>query len=860
MNRLNLWIGAVWLIIVLGLPRKLAGQNDFISGKEISVMIKDLQVVHPQFRQWPEPSAGMEPSHNAPFLLWPVSNHPGVSYDVRLSRDSGFNKTEYTAENIPYGIYSPYEVLDTGTWYWQYRTDNGAWSKTSTFPITASTPTWNLPSKDVFKNSIPVEHPRVLMRKADLTSFRIETAQNEEVMVIIKDAEKKLKMPFIQEKLTLAETKKMSESQIKKMEKDASKVLGDNALGITKALCQAYILTGNETYASRAIEWAVYVASWDPYGVSSISDFGDARSMLSMALVYDTFDELLSNSVRADLLRAIHVRADRFYKSWINEIEAKVLSNHVWQHNFHYFFQTSLATYGDIPDAGKWLDYLYELFLARAPALGRDDGAWVNGNSYFTMNMDVLLDVPIIIKELTGFDFIRHKKWYQNNPYYLWYSFPPHSSSDGFGDNSERFTQPNKQYIAYADALARLTGNPLPAEYARKVMENTNITIEDDRSLRWMRLRYLRKMPLPEDQNMGKLQRTRIFPDAGLVYMHSDLRNTSRNLMFAMRSSPFGSYGHMLADQNTFNILYAGQPLFFHSGHKISMNDPHRLKWYKHTKSHNGILIDGHGQPYSTEAFGWIPRLIEGEYMSYVVGDASHAYNSVDHGGQFDYGLDRFERHVAMLYPDIIVIYDMLQAGHPAEWTWTIHSPQEIDLQDERDEFFCSMGKVSSLVNIYGSSPITWNLTDEYEVKAKNWRRNKTNDSNNEYDDSGWHLQGVSDPMENMRFLSIIQVKPDGQLLQTEVNEDGQITCGDWMIRAELDEKKPSELKITRKDGKAAFISSGDQIRLGDQSYKGRRTESAKLVEVIDGQVVFQESEDQMPAAMKLAAKQFNNK
>src|SRR5690606_22701094 len=113
-----------------------------------------------------------------------------------------------------------------------------------------------------------------------------------------------------------------------------------------------------------------------------------------------------------------------------------------------------------------------------------------------------------------------------------------------------------------------------PGEYTRKVMENTDLTTEDDGSLRWMRLRYLRKIPLPEDQEVTKLKRTRIFPDAGLVYMHSDLRNPSRNLMFAMRSSPFGSYGHMLADQNTFNILYGGQPLFFHSGHKISMNDP----------------------------------------------------------------------------------------------------------------------------------------------------------------------------------------------------------------------------------------------------------------------------------------------
>src|SRR5690606_20513613 len=121
-----------------------------------------------------------------------------------------------------------------------------------------------------------------------------------------------------------------------KLRKDAAKNLGDAALDVVKALSQAYVVTGEQKYADRAIEWAMVVSSWDPDGVTSVSDFGDSRCMLSMALTYDTFHDQLSEPKKKALLTGIEARASRFYSGWINHIEAKVLSNHVWQHVYHY--------------------------------------------------------------------------------------------------------------------------------------------------------------------------------------------------------------------------------------------------------------------------------------------------------------------------------------------------------------------------------------------------------------------------------------------------------------------------------------------------------------------------------------------
>ncbi|HLU94214.1 MAG TPA: DUF4962 domain-containing protein, partial [Membranihabitans sp.] len=714
-------ISGLLICAVLGLfPAALYVFQGFSEGQKITPAgIDQIQAIHPQFRQWPEPSAGIQAVNNPPIFLWPVEDSPGSTYDVRLSRDKDFKMNVYSGEKIPYAIYSPYEILDQGKWFWQYRTNGGEWSSTLDFIITDSAASWELPSKENLKDNIPDRHLRILLKKGDdLQSFRGQMGTTKDAVNIIREADQHLSIPLVSEKLDLEEADDNNRDRLKKLRKDASKVLGNTALSVVESLARAYVLTGEEKYAKRSVEWAMHVSTWDPEGVSSLNDFGDSRSMLSMALAYDTFHDRFSEEDKKRLLAAIRDRASGFYNDWIHEIEAKVLSNHVWQHVFHYFFQTALATYGDIPEAELWVDYLYELFIARAPALGRDDGAWLNGNSYFTMNMDVLLDVPLTIRDLTGFDFISHKTWYQNNPYYLWYSFPPHSSSDGFGDNSKGFVHPSMAYIAYADALGKITGNKLASAYASEAGKGINRDIADDRSLRWVRLKYLTDLSPPEYVSPVDLPRARIFPDAGLVYMNSDLQNTQNNLMVAMRSSPFGSYGHMLADQNTFNMLYGGKPVFFHSGHKISMDDPHRQEWYKHTRSHNGILINGEGQPYSTEAFGWIPQFLDGRYLSYTRGDASQAYHSEQHGGKVDYGLKNFDRHILMLYPDIVVVYDELVSEDPVEWSWLLHSPGDMDMKQDTSgrkagRFIFTSDDMSGRVDVYGSTDLEWKVTNK---------------------------------------------------------------------------------------------------------------------------------------------------
>lgn len=55
----------------------------------------------------------------------------------------------------------------------------------------------------------------------------------------------------------------------------------------------------------------------------------------------------------------------------------------------------------------------------------------------------------------------------------------------------------------------------------------------------------------------------------------------------------------------------------------------HNLMSYRHTRTHNTILIDGIGQPFSTKGYGMIMRAGSGNSISYCLGDASNAYSGI---------------------------------------------------------------------------------------------------------------------------------------------------------------------------------------------------------------------------------------
>lgn len=838
------------ILLLLG----CSGNNKAVDSVGNQVLLK---AVHPRYPEIPIPSGGIEVQTNPPILRWPKEKGQHVSYEIRLSQDSLFQDSLATisAESVM-AIYNPHHKLSSGTWYWQFRKAGGDFSKSLKFVVNEHAVNIVSPPPSDFLRSIPVGHPRVLLQAKEAILLR-NLENNPDAQSIISEAKKQLQIETPKEAEAYSKRKLSDKTQQRKLDLDASQHLSSKVYKAINSLAQAFVITGNQAFSTKAISLAMEVSSWDATGVTRLSDFGDARCMLAMALVFDTFHDQLNDSQKKKLITAISERAGYFYNVWINDIESKVLSGHVWQHILHYFFQTALALHGEVPEANNWLTYAYELFLARAPVLGGFDGGWVEGASYFRMNMETMLDIPLLIQKFTGFDFINAHPWYAENIKWMVYHLPPGSSADGFSDNSEEVRMPGAEYIAYAEEVAKLTGNPLAAWYASECRKYENPDLSQTETLRWIRLAKTRALSIPETTQISTLPMGAVFNDMGLAALHTNPMNTETDLMIAFKSSPLGAYGHLLCDQNTFNILYGGKPLFYRTGYKVTMDDPHRTDWYRTTKSQNGILVNGEGQSYSSDSFGWISRFVQGDEIAYIKGDATNAYKNED--PTMDSGIKKIFRHIILLKPDVVIIYDELESGKDVQWSWLIHSLQEMKMDTVSHTFSTELPGVKGVGKMYQSQSARWELADTSDVPAVNWRNAKHTDGTlKTYDAPQYHLK-VSSHQKNksMRFLTIMKISPDADqeqiLSDSQPDENGKVdlTIGQWNIAASLNCNFAAELVIRKTDETAAFSIYPKEIKLNGKIIREKQANSSLLAEKKNGQTIIQEVIDSMPHAMK---------
>ena len=825
--------------------QKLAINN--LKGKEI----------YPTIRNTTSPSNGESPKFNSPSFQWPSKKN--ATYSIRISTSKKFDQALIEKNKIAFALFNPHQQLTKGKWYWQYKINQENWNPVDSFDINASTRIFPTVSIAKIINNIPATHPRILVNKSEINNFRLNVIKTKEAIAVIREANKILTIPIPKEGDALPKYQGKDKFENDKIASLASKWSGKKVQETLNLFSQAYILTGDVKYFNVAKLWMLEVATWDPMGPSHTNNFADGGIMSSMAIGLDSFWDLLTETERNQIKKNISTRADQFYKLWINQVEARSSSMHVWQHIMHNLLETALALKGEHPTAENWIEYIYELWIAQSPKMAEEDGAWINGSAYFGMNALSLIDIPTIFKKLSGVDFMT-APWFQNNPKWLIYSFPPNSTSDGFGNDGERYKFPWINYAGYTDALARLTNNPSAAWYANAVAKSVGKEIADDAEFRWFRIRDgIKKTtalhPLSFKQDA-------FFQEVGVGYMHTNVQDTKNDLFLSLRSSPFGPMSHTHADHNTFNIAYGGKRLFYNTGYRPAMGDPHFLGWYKHTQGHNGVLIDGHGQPFSDGAFGWIPRSIQGEQISYAVGDASNAYSGIVDGKEIDHGMKLFRRHYIMLRPSIIIIYDELEADHTAEWRWLLHNYNGFTMDAKTQTVFAENETAKAQVTLFSSSDIQLNVTDQFSVPVDNWTNKINEDGDTLNFVNQWHFTAASkQKAEKMRYLAVMQIKPDGRFEKIIKSIDnGDITVGNYRIKVSMNINEAAHIQINNIENTLSFVSSGT-LMFEKNKYIGTDIKSAKLIEKKDGKIIFKEVLDEMPPAMKrMMSKIENNK
>jgi hypothetical protein len=793
---------------------------------------------HGMFLRQPAPGDGSVAAFNAPVLRWPYQKGKGVRYALELSRDSLFqDPSTIRVTDLTGAIWHPHRSLAAGRWYWRHRLAGKSWSPPLRFQITAASLPNASPRADIFLKGIPAAHPRILrLPDAGLPNIKLSDPL---AVAIIYEADSILNVGIIKGDSAAPLRQAKDPAQLKKLRQDAVVYLGERLLtGITLA-SQADRLRPDDRYKSYAVGQALVIAGWDADGITESSDFADGACMYAMALAFDSFHDRMSPDERELLVQAIAHRAGRFYAAWVNNIESKVLSGHVWQYILNEFFHTSMALLGHHPDASVWLEYAYELFTSRMPVLGGIDGGWSEGAHYFTMNMDMLVDIPEQIRRSTGYDMFRQHPWYREQGWWMTYHIPPGSMSDGYGDNAEEYVA-RPAYAAFAEYMSRRNGAPIYAWYQHKYKQVQGLDLSKEHILRWQRLIEGTHLPSAEKPVFPVLPLMRVSRDVGLAAVHADHQHPDKDVMVAFRSGPIGAYGHILADQNTFNIVAGGHRLFYRTGYKVAMDDPHRVGWSKHTRSQNGVLIDDKGQPYNAESYGYLNAHLQGQRLAYVAGDASGAYQSEE--SKENHGMKRFIRHMVFLRPGIVVVYDELEAVKDAAWSWLIHSIEPMRLDAATGTFSTRVPGFSGQGRLWSEHPVNWTLTDKFDIPAVGFRdlRGKLR---TEYSDDQWHAKAVSmTPVRQTRFLSVIRVTPDSTMrdMPGVVDDQGilHVKADGWEINAQLKSDRPASLDIRSVDGSVVFSSSGGAFVHRGKPYAAGDSGVPRMLEMSKGKPV----------------------
>lgn len=800
--------------------------------------------IHENERETPYPQEFNQPYLNPVPLLVPQKMKQSDFLQFALSQEKDFSgSTTVLSKPVAWCMYNPHQVLNSGTWYWRFRSvsstgENMPWSETYSFTITDDIPKFATPPFEEVRKVMTEKHPRLYCFLEDeLEDARLKMYSHPEYNLMISSARQGLAADYS----TDTQPYKHASAMVTHCEK----------------LHTAYTLLQRDVYANKMVQLIRWLLPSQVTDRQLDNDFYAGDLAYLFACTYETCHERFTADERTKMEQLMVKILNHYRPRFQGSMENHIFDNHLWQFTFRRLLQTSLVLYDKYPEAREFFEYGYELWTSRAPATGFNrDGTWINGTCYFSANAVTLSYIPSLFSYLFGTDFFQHP-WYRGVGKAMVYGWPPHSQSVSFGDGHEQMNdKPLIVRSAFAEFIARETGDSYSAWYTSI---DKRYEMDDEMRLYRMVRPESRKSQtgIPTDE-----PKARWFRDSGEMIANSSMKDYQNNLCLNFHSSPFGSGSHTHSDQNAFNLHFRGVPVYGSTGYYMNFADAHNLLSYRHTRAHNTLLVDGIGQPFSTKAYGNIVRMLGGEHISYALGDASNAYCGVSEypmwirnfanqqleqsveNGFGETPLTLYRRHIFLLHPDKVLIYDEMEAKKPVRWDWLLHSPVQFSVNEQPHQLITrnEEKQFTAVAQLFSRQDFDITQTDRFVAPPDEKKAVRGEVLANQ-----WHLTASFTPCKRNRILTLIQVNPDGTKAVEVIREGNHLRCGDWDIEAELDAKKPASLYISNATKQVVFSYGKSSLPLNGKTYKPVDKESSLLFDKIEGKWQVQEMADRKP-------------
>jgi hypothetical protein len=459
--------------------------------------------------------------------------------------------------------------------------------------------------------------------------------------------------------------------------------------GVAEAATLLWIVTGEEQYLAKAKAFLLGAVAWDPSGATGIGYNDEAHFRLFRKLpgVYDQIRSELTDTERSQVVEHFRKRGKQNYASILEKGVAELSRNSVEKsppsHSVRFMAMTGLAAlalWDDLPEARDWWTFVYTWYRDVFTPWGGDDGGWAEGPGYWrgVYEHAVFQDALLAIGDPEAYA----QPFWKSTGYFQVYFVQPFATTS-FGDlsNAGQFNmEPGVKH--FLDHLGKVTGNgylasytdlysdprPLPRELGIEKLYRSYPTAAEY----WVREFIASGIESVAKQDLAGLPGARHFRDIDWVATHSALGQPDEDIMLAFKSSPYGSFSHSHADQNSFIINAYGEQLAINSGYR----EYHRSQMHKYytrqTYSKNNILISRRGQEVQDKgSTGKIVRFKECERYVWTTGDATVAFNTRQ---KRDDEVQAALRDIVFIDNRYFVIRDHVKLRSPGRIDWLLHA------------------------------------------------------------------------------------------------------------------------------------------------------------------------------------------
>jgi len=676
-------------------PRLVAAKSFALAPPPLTAISADWMSAATSLAARAAPAHGATVRQTPPEFSWPAVSG-AASYRLEVSGPAG------VSPKVVRGNWAQWStaVFPSGAYQWRVQplsstgTAVGAVSSWRSFTLAADATEFRVPEGDALIASIAARgRPRSLPGNANFDAVwasRVRSERATDLATAYTRVKSKVSTAFVTEP-ALDTTN--STSIYTAM---PGKVYPSIDFMVEEALVAR--IKGDATLLKDAARRAVILAGWDPNGSTSDAAQDQVNRYIASALtvVFDRAFDVLTATEKSRIRSVVQTRLKAPFDQLVasRALERMPYDSHGFTILGHIATASALMV-GEGAQFDAWAKEAIPFVAKMTSPWGGEEGGFGNGAAYAEF---VLAQIPTsdALRDATGIDIWR-KPWGRNFGSFLTHMYPPGAPTGPFGDEAEAWREVTVNFAA----LARRVDQPLP-RWKAALLKGV-----DGSSALMIGAPFIGTAP-PATFVPPKAE---VFADAGVVSIQTDLADPNRASLY-FRSSPYGSFNHSHADQNSFILNVGTKRTFINSGVYDYYGSPEFNNWYIQSKAHNTITYDG-GVGQLTQSMA-----SKGQVTAFNRNAAGYTLTSGDAKAAYPAGVQVATRTIVAGPDGSFITVDQLSASTARRWEYNLHVPTAASLLGNgRAQVATDRGSLC-VSPIAGSQAASWWALSQAQIPA----------------------------------------------------------------------------------------------------------------------------------------------